>query len=317
MRLLKTVATQSLYPNEILIIDGSPGNETQETLSQNQFQNLKYFKVAEEDRGLTRQRNFGVQKVSEKCEIICFLDDDIILSSSYFERLMETYKNFPEALGVSGYITNETEWQRTKPNEKQSSERFYLDGWNRTKGSRFSLRRRFGLEPDCPPGIMPEFSHGYSTGFLPPTGEVYEVEMLMGGIASYRISIFKKIRFSNHFEGYGLYEDADFSLRASKLGKLYVNTGAKLEHHHHPEGRPNHFEYGRMVMRNGWYVWREKFSKPRLGARVKWHATGLLLTFVRLGNVLTTSEKQAAASETLGRIVGWFGILVHPPKRKE
>ncbi len=316
-RLLSSVATQKLYPNEILIIDGSPETETEEMLSGSNFRHLKYYKVKEEDRGLTRQRNIGVQRVSRECEIICFLDDDIILSSSYFEKLIETYGEFPDALGASGYITNEIEWQRTELEKDPSPGRFYFDGWHRTEGSRFSLRRKFGLAPDKPPGIMPDFSHGYSTAFLPPSGRTYEVELMMGGLASYKVEIFKKLKFSNFFEKYGLYEDADFSLRVSKLGKLYVNTAARLEHHHDPAGRPNMFYYGKMVVRNGWYVWRIKIERPTPKAKFKWHTTALLLTFIRFGNIFTRKNKSAAFQESFGRIIGWLSLWIKSPSQKE
>ena len=43
IRLLDSVNKQTLYPDEILIIDGSVNQETQTALSQKSFQNLKYF----------------------------------------------------------------------------------------------------------------------------------------------------------------------------------------------------------------------------------------------------------------------------------
>ena len=121
-------------------------------------------------------------------------------------------------------------------------------------------------------------------------------------------------RFSTYFEGYGLYEDADFSLRIAKLGALYVNTSAQLSHHHDASGRPNKFKYGKMVVRNGWYVWRVKYPNPSLKAKIKWHTTAILLTKIRLLNVLTTSNKKDAFYESLGRIVGWFSLIFNTPK---
>ena len=88
LNLLNSVKEQTLYPNEILIIDGSTNQATENMLSQNEFQNLKYFLVSKEDRGLTRQRNFGVSKVENNTEIICFLDDDTVLDSNYFKGLI-------------------------------------------------------------------------------------------------------------------------------------------------------------------------------------------------------------------------------------
>ena len=313
-RLLDSVDKQTLLPAKILIIDGSPDDLTENLLNKNSYRNLDYYRVHEENRGLTKQRNFGVQKIDSACEIVCFLDDDIILNKTYFERLIGTYKILPEALAVSGYITNGTLWEKSTEAHEKIPGRFYFDGWNRVEGSRFGMRRKFGLAPDKNPGMMPDFSHGYSTAFLPPSGKIYEVEMLMGGLSSYRNKIFLEMSFSSYFEGYGLYEDADFSLRLAKKGKLYVNTSARLEHHHDAPGRPDKFNYGKMVIRNGWYVWRVKYPHPSCRAKFKWHATAFLLTLIRFSNVLNTDNKKEALLEAIGRISGWCSLFYSAPK---
>ena len=61
--LLDSVRLQTVYPSEVLIIDGSTNRETQNMLLENTFTNLKYFLVSESDRGLTKQRNFGIRQV--------------------------------------------------------------------------------------------------------------------------------------------------------------------------------------------------------------------------------------------------------------
>ena len=311
-RLLESVTTQTLFPDQILIIDGSRDEETKAMLESSSFLNLEYFKVVENDRGLTKQRNFGLSKVDANSEIVCFLDDDILLTPTYFQKLLDTYQKFPDALGVGGYIKNEVEWK--KGSEVISFNEFEYDGFKRNLGSRHLLRKKLGLQPDVPPGYMPDFSNGYAIGFLPPTGKSYKVESFMGGVASYRKDLFNKIKFLSYFEGYGLYEDMDFCLRASKLGQLYVNTAAQLYHHHNESGRPNQFKYGKMVIRNGWYVWRVKYPSPGLKSKIKWHATAFLLTLVRFSNILTTSNRKKAFTESLGRVAGWWSLLWNKPK---
>lgn len=312
LNLLQSVAKQTLYPYQILIIDGSVNEETERILKANPFKNLKYFKVNERHRGLTKQRNYGIHKVSEASEIICFLDDDIILDTHYFENLIKTYSEKPDALAVGGYIINEITWrEETLPKDNNH---FYYDGWQREEPFRFKIRHFFGLLPDALPGYMPTFSHGRSISFLPPSGNVYQVEQLMGGVSSYKKSVFKTLKFSNYFEGYGLYEDADFSLRLARIGNLYINTDAQLEHYHNGSGRPNKFQYGKMVIRNGWYVWRVKYPNPSMKSCLKWHATALLLTQVRMLNVITTAKRKEAFTESLGRIVGWFSLIFNAPK---
>jgi GT2 family glycosyltransferase len=312
LNLLDSVAQQTVYPNEILIIDGSTNEETADVLKESNFQNLLYFKIEDKDRGLTKQRNFGIKEIDETSEIVCFLDDDVVLNPDYFEALIGTYNEKPDALAVGGYITNEVAWQLS--DDKNNSSKFYYDGWMREEPSRFKLRRTFGLQPDASPGFMPTFSHGRSISFLPPTGKIYEVEQLMGGVSSYKKDVFKNLKFSTYFEGYGLYEDADFSLCLAKQGKLYINTNAQLAHYHDGSGRPNKFRYGKMVVRNGWYVWHVKYPNPTFKAHIKWHATALLLTVVRLQNIITTTNKKKAFTEGLGRIVGWFSLIFNAPK---
>lgn len=339
LNLLESVKEQTLYPDEILIIDGSTDTATKAMLQKNTFADLHYVKVAEENRGLTKQRNIGVEQVGAEIDIVCFLDDDVVLSKTYFEKLLNTYRVYPDALGVGGYINNEVEWQKLaasqtelnrsasetecrpesacpvdKPAEVQS--KFTYDGWTRRDGSRFVLRKKLGLDANRPPAHFPDFGHGRSVSFLPPSGKIYEVEQFMGGVASYKAEILKQQKFSEYFVGYGLYEDADFTLRLSNIGKLYVNTAAQLEHHHDAAGRPNTYVYGKMVVRNGWRVWRVKHPNPSLKARFKWNATAFLLTSIRFSNALTSADKKNAFREACGRVGGWFSLLTDKPPLK-
>lgn len=316
LQLLQSVKEQTIYPDEILIIDGSTDQETELVLKQNHFQNLHYSAVPPEHRGLTRQRNYGIERVNNAVDIVCFLDDDIVLEKDYFEQLLQTYQIYPEALGAGGYITNETQWAFTGDNYNAAVNEFYFDGWKRQDGSRFILRKKLGLDSDCPPGYSSLYSHGRSVGFLPPSGKIYETEMLMGGVSSFRKKTFDAIQFSTYFEGYGLYEDADFTLRAAKIGKLYINTAAQLHHYHDASGRPNQYKYGKMVVRNGWYVWRVKNPNPSLPAKLKWNAITMLLTLIRFSNVFTTAQRKQAFTEAMGRSIGWLSLLVNKPKLK-
>ncbi|MEZ0128776.1 glycosyltransferase family 2 protein [Flavobacterium sp. LBUM151] len=316
LKLLQSVQAQNLYPDEILIIDGSTNNKTELVLKEYQFENQQYFLVDDQNRGLTKQRNFGIHKVSDTTEVVCFLDDDTVLEPNYFENLLQTYNQFPDALGVGGYICNETKWEKVTDNYIPKINEFYFDGWKRKDGSRFILRKKLHLDSVCLPGFSPQYSHGRSVGFLPPSDKIYNVEQLMGGVSSFRKSVFEIYSFSTYFEGYGLYEDADFTLRVAKTGKLYLNTAAKLNHYHAASGRPNQYHYGKMVVRNGWYVWRVKNPNPTFKDRLKWHAITILLTVIRFSNTFMSSNKKEAFTESLGRKIGWWSLLFNKPKVK-
>lgn len=312
LALLQSVEVQTLYPNEIIIIDGSSNRDTETVLKENPFKNLKYFKVDEKDRGLTKQRNFGISKVVKDSEIICFLDDDIVLEPAYFENLIKTYSDKPDALAVGGYITNEVNWEVSDNKNKPS--KFYYDGWMRNESSRFKIRRLFGLLPDAEPGFMPTFGNARPISYLPPSNKIYAVEFFMGGVSSYRRDLFNKIKFSNYFAGYGLYEDLDFCLRVANIGTLYLNTKAKLKHYHEEHGRPNQYKYGKMVIRNGWYVWKLKYQKVKLISKFKFHFTFMLLTAICFANSFYGTNKKKSFMETLGRFVGWLSLFFNKPK---
>ena len=312
--LLESVKLQTLYPNQIVIVDGSRNDLTNVALSKKSYQNLEYYKVDDKDRGLTRQRNFGIGKLSEEIEVVCFLDDDIILTETYFENLIATYSQYPNAGGVGGYITNEVNWRRLNEGEVVSYGEYEAEGWVRSIGSRNVIRKKLGLLSDKPPCIMPEFSNGFSIGFFPPIYKVYKVEHFMGGVSSFRKQVVDEIKFSTYFEGYGLYEDSDFCLRVSKKYDLYVNTGAKLAHFHEPSGRPNQFSYGKMVTRNGWYVWKIRHPKSSFKAKIKWNVIAVLLAIIRFTNVFRASDKKAAFTESTGRFYGLLTLIFNKPK---
>jgi glycosyltransferase involved in cell wall biosynthesis len=311
--LLESVGQQTIYPDQILLIDGSKDDETLFRFRESEIPNLRYYKVNAANRGLTRQRNFGIERVHEGITIVAFLDDDVILEYDYFEQLLEIYRAHPQAVGAGGYITNEVRWEKVSKSSHNDLQHFYVDGYRRQESTRFKLRRRLGLAPEIP-AKYPSYGHGRSISFLPPSGKIYTVDQLMGGVSSFPKTILDRYKFSEYFEGYGLYEDAHYTLQLAKIGQLYVNTAARLEHHHDPAGRPNLYAYGRMVARNGWLVWRTHNPTPSLQDRSRWWMISLLLAGIRLINIFTSSDRAGAFQEFRGRMVGLISIILNKPK---
>ncbi|WGF92731.1 glycosyltransferase family 2 protein [Aequorivita marisscotiae] len=314
LKLLNSVKKQALYPSEILIVDGSIDDKTERLLVTHEFQNLKYYKVEENERGLTKQRNFGIEKVDLNSEIVCFLDDDTELDRNYFKAIIDTFKNDSNCVGVGGVAVNENRWFKIDENQSiDLSKHYVIDGYAIKESSRNLVRNKLGLQSPFRPGIMPDFSHGRTYSY-PLNNKIYPVDLLIGMSFNFRKSIFKHIKFSIYFEGYGLYEDADFSLRALRYGTNVINTAAKLNHYHNISGRPNKYKYGKMVVKNGWYVWRVKYPNPTIRARIKWHTTSFLLTIIRFTNVINTNQKKEALTESMGRVVGWWSLFFNKPK---
>jgi GT2 family glycosyltransferase len=174
------------------------------------------------------------------------------------------------------------------------------------------LRRALGLAGDLPPGFMPRTGHGRSVGFIPPDGSDYPIEFGVGCALNWRRSILEKEGFSPFFEGYGLYEDLDFCIRASRRAPLYFCTLARTAHYHATAGRPRSFHYGKMVVRNGWYVWRLRWPSPRRSDRLRWWCTTFLLLVCRLVD-FRSARRTDGVLEGAGRIAGAVSLLMNPP----
>ena len=313
-QLLISVVKQTVYPNQILIIDGSSDAKTEKLFQTVDYKNIEYHLVNGADRGLTKQRNFGIKKLNPSNEIVCFLDDDTVLAPNYFYEILKTFQDNESYVGVGGVAINEYKWAPKQPHVPYNRNRYYeWDGFVYPEGLRNVVRNLLGLASNLGPGRMPGFSHGRTCGF-PLTKKTYEVDMLIGMSMAFRATVFEKIQFSTYFEGYGLYEDADFSIRTLQWGKNAINTKAQLYHNHEPSGRPNQYHYGKMVVRNGWYVWRVKNPNPNFTDQFKWHAITILLTLIRYMNAITSNTKKEALTEAVGRTVGWWSLLFNKPK---
>lgn len=314
--LLDCLANISCKPDEIIIIDGSTNQSTAKLISDRKYAlNISYHLVAADVRGLTRQRNYGINHISDQSDVVAFLDDDVIVDDCYFGELKEFYKNHPKALGMGGYVTNEVKWEQVELNYTCSYFEFCWEGWKRREQGRMVIRKLLGLYPKCNPGEHSSFAHSLSLGYIPPSGRVYQVNFLIGCTMSFRKSIFKDITFSEYFDGYGLYEDMDFSLRASRIGKLYINTKATLCHYHEPAGRPNQFKFGVMVIRNGWYVWRVGNRSPTFMDVYKWWMTTITLALFKLISLFSGPNRVQALTEFFGRAAGIISLGFRKPKR--
>ena len=56
---------------------------------------------------MTKQRNYGIERIGAPIEVVCFLDDDTVLSTNYFEEIIKTFQEHQDVSGVGGVAINE------------------------------------------------------------------------------------------------------------------------------------------------------------------------------------------------------------------
>lgn len=229
--LLESIAQQTHLPCEILVIDSSPGNETERIVREVQLSPIAVHYLHHE-KGLTRQRNRAIAEAVG--DILLFLDDDVVLEPDCLKHLMVAFEKAPDLVGVGAYIVNEF----GKP-----VERFW------------PIRKSVALLPGeyvsgkaLPYGVVLPLST------LQPFSGLYDADWLPGCATAWRTSVFSRQAYSTFFHDYGLAEDKHFSIRAAHLGRLAICGDARIRHLKASGGRGNRFELGYYHVRNHIYI---------------------------------------------------------------
>lgn len=224
-RCLNAILDNSIKPNRIIVIDSSDFDKRKRIgfLSDNIEQEFTEIKSA------AKQRNIGLNKVDINCKYIAFIDDDVIIPENYFTDLISSMERYGY-LGISGLAINIDNNLLGKPKsriKKLISQMFLLD----SNANGVLLRS------------------GVNIPIKMRSANPVESEWLIG-CSIWNYSKIKDLRFEEDFYGQSLGEDVIFSLKASKRGKIAVDTNVLLNHLESPIVRPNREEFMSMWIRN-------------------------------------------------------------------
>jgi glycosyltransferase involved in cell wall biosynthesis len=206
-----SVCAQTRPPDEFMIVDQSQGDESrlvvESLMSREEGIRLVYIhdqKIA----GLVAAKRVAAERATG--DIVCFLEDDVILESDYFEQIEQGFATKPDMLGCCGIVTN-------MPRQPFGYEFI------------FHLFHR-GIFRDKRVGIFGKFD-GQGHTLIPS-------DMISGGMSAWRKEVFPIVPF-DVANGFHLLEDNDFSTRVARHfgSRLYINPNARLEHHWSPVNR--------------------------------------------------------------------------------
>jgi glycosyltransferase involved in cell wall biosynthesis len=177
-------------------------------------------------RGLSESKNWAAQLASH--EIVCYIDDDVVVDSRYFEKLMEVWvehKDDARLWGVGGRIENTR--HRSWFEKKVFNHIFGLSseyGWDVTNVG-FQVWNDEGKEKE----------KGY---------------YMHGGVSSYRRSVLVEFSFATFSGGRTGLEDVDHAFRLKRAGHyaMYMPQ-ATVVHEHVSQGREQSYVSG---MKESW-----------------------------------------------------------------
>ncbi len=243
---MESLAGQDYQPAEIIIIDASDNDET-EQLFKTGINNLKaivHYKKALK-KGAAAQRNEGVNSAVHP--FIFFLDDDIELGDACIKRLWNCIQSDKNIGAVNAMITN----QRYHTPGKFSSIMYRI-----MNGKKLPSYAGKCIGPAW--NLLPE-----DRTDLP---EYNQVEWLNTTCTIYKREALPDPAFPDQFHGYSLLEDVALSLKVGRKWKLYNARTARIFHDSQPGTHKNSIlKLSKMELVNRHYVMakvlrRTKFS---------------------------------------------------------
>jgi len=206
-----SILNQTTLPDELIIVDQSVDDDSQtqvETLVAD-CKDIQINYIRDPNiSGLVDAKRTAVSYAQG--DIVCFLEDDIVLESDFIEQIISGFTQQPNMIGCCGIVTNMP--------QQALVHRLVFNLFHR------------GIYQDKRVGV-----YGKREG---RGHDLIASRMISGGMSAWRREVFVDVPF-DPINGFFMLEDVDFSSRvASYFGPhLYINPNARLEHNCSPVNR--------------------------------------------------------------------------------
>lgn len=219
-RTLESLRLQDRQADRILVSVVSPSDVTSE------IEDLAEVEVLFSPRaGTSAQRNFGLDALEgSEDQVVVFLDDDVILESSYFQKVESLFVSNNHLVGLSATVlaNGDVTWEEG------------LDILSNADllGAEALKIRASGKHWVC---------HGCNMAF--------------------RLSLFERERFDEDLPLYSYAEDYDISIRAARHGTVgKVDDGLGVVHLEYKEGRVSEYRRGYSIIANNFHFLKKGVS---------------------------------------------------------
>lgn len=294
-RLLTSIYERERKPWQVIVVDASPDEETRNSLTRNwnhllRNGELRYHNVTAEHRGLTKQRNFGLQHV--QTDLVCFFDDDVVLVDDCLAEMEAVHRSMGDAVvGVGAYVGLEAQPPRLL--------------WR--------IRRALGIVTTLEPGRYDRGGMSTPWESMPPGAGAQEGDWLPGCGAIWKTAVARELRFREEFEGYCQGEDLEFSLRARQRGRLVMCGRARLLHLHEAAGRPDEFRLGYMAIYNRYWIHKHCLPSRSAGDALRFLYTFCADTAMLMRHLFKPARVLPLVRHLHGRAMATLDILLGRP----
>jgi len=294
--LLENLGKQELLPNQVILVDGAPAEETEtEDLVRSRIGTLPFaVEYIRHDRGTAIQRNAGIERASG--EFIALIDDDVRLEPDFLRAMLCVFEEDKQRRigGIVGYRSN----QYFEPASRQ----------------RWRWYRRLGLLTTYEPGRY-DFQAGYpiNANMQAPFTGVKEVDFMTTACAVWRREVTESgLRFDPFFRDYGVLEDAHFALRAGRSWQLLQCGDAHCMELRSPNGRVDSRKLGYKSVVNYYYVFRSVVQPLTWKHKARFWRYQMFELF-RIAMSALRRRRASDIREIAGRLEGAFAVFFRRP----
>ena len=102
-KLLASIKQQTRLPDELIVVDQSPNDETHVVFvdaTDPRLRDRSTYVHSSSIRGVSTARNFGIARA--KGDVVVFLDDDVVLTPDCMEQMEAAFTAHPDYAGIGG-----------------------------------------------------------------------------------------------------------------------------------------------------------------------------------------------------------------------
>lgn len=228
---LESLSQQTYSDFDVVIVNGGDAEGVVGVIEK--FKKLRIKVVNQEKRGIIEARNLGWK--SANTDIVCLIDDDLIVSKQWLENIHSTFLSDDNIGGVSGPTIIPPERRKNRDLS------FLLEGEIGIRGTLLDVfmgvYKRIVLENKIyvVGQILPSgaFTPGSNYEKCLELQDIIEVDYLEACHMCFRRLLFKKIGgFNDVYTGTGEWNEPEFAFKVKEIGyRLVFNPRAITEHH--------------------------------------------------------------------------------------
>ena len=248
---IESICLQTLMPNELVIVDQSPLNDSKELVVRLMLKFPSIHLLYIHDTcitGLVHAKQVAVDNVTG--DLVFFLEDDIFLEHDYIEQMQIGFIKNPNMIGCCGIITN--------PPYRGFFYKFLFQIFHR------------GIFKDIRVNIYGKFNGR--------NNKLIESNMLSGGVSVWKKEVFNSCKF-DMINGFHMFEDIDFSTSVANVfgSRLFINPNARLEHYISPINRLKLGAKQRQKLTECLMFYKKRVDWPWAKTSLIWLLLGMML----------------------------------------